>query len=68
MTTLALAARQLLTAELVIGRRCAICGEPTGRGGRRYCGREACRKQAAHVQRRQRRIAEQVRREHEAGK
>jgi len=57
MTTLALAARQLLTAELVIGRRCAICGEPTGRGGRRYCGREACRKQAAHVQR-QRRIAE----------
>ena len=66
MTTLALAARQLLTAELVIGRRCAICGEPTGRGGRRYCGREACKAQARYLHR-ERRIAEQVRRKHEAG-
>ena len=44
MTPLALfaQARVLLAAEVATGRRCRVCGAPTGKGRRVYCGAEAC--------------------------
>ena len=64
MTPLALyaQARDLLIREVAIGRRCRICGQPTGKGSRPLCGSAECAAEAKRQHRARRAQEAKVRR------